>query len=654
MTVCQIVSAQQLASTNRLEQLQKLTLEDLLITSVSKKPEKAFAAAAAVAVITDDEIRRSGARNLGEVLRLAPGVDVAQKDSSTWAISSRGANDTAANKFLVLIDGRSVYNVANSGVDWWTQGVPLEDIERIEVIRGPGGTLYGANAVNGVVNIITKDAQDTQGGYVTTGYGNEHAGFGEARYGSKIGQNGFIRTYLKIDNNDGFALGDQAAFDAWERYQAGARADWHLEDNHLTLQADYIYARREQVDVYPLYAPPYASYKDETAIDRLPSVLARWTHSFPDDTDLRLQAYWDEVNRTSPFYGELTDTFDVDFQHRIKIPLNQELIYGLGYRFNTTRSRNSNPNLLLLPAYRNLDILSAFLQDEINLVPDRLKLTVGTKFENNDYTDFEFEPSARLAWTPTDRQTIWTAVSRAVRAPSRAEPDVLVNLPGPFHTGQPAPFDLIYLQGVGNPNFKPEILHAFELGYRIRPAEQLHFDLATYYFQYHDMTSSTQLSPFYDPNPAPGHLVQPITADNNGSVDTYGLELAADWEPLEEWRLRGGYAYFDYRHQTDVSQNNAATAHHNVFAVSSVKLTPQINWDVWMRYKSAIEINALSAYAEMDVRLAWKPNERWELAIVGQNLLHDHRREYGSQQLSVTGQITEVQRGVYGQVTCRF
>src|SRR5688572_15258115 len=408
-----------------------MDLESLMkieVTSVSKRPEKLSDAAAAIYVISNEEIRRSGVTSIPEALRLAPGLEVARQDSHTWAISSRGFNDEFANQLLVLIDGRSVYTPLFAGVYWDVQDLPLEDINRIEVIRGPGASLWGANAVNGVINITTRRAKDTQGLLISAGAGNEERGFGTIRYGGKIGEQAHFRVYGKYLNRDDSGLTNGlSANDSWSMWRGGMRLDWEPSHNNLlTLQGDiYTGELNQTVTVPSLSAPPSEELREKVGVSG-GNVLGRWSHQFSDTSELSLKAYYDRTERDRVVFDETRDIFDLDLQHRFQLGDRHDFVVGLGYNI-TSDDLDNRFAVSFDPTHRTASLYSAFVQDEIELVRDRLRLTMGTKIEHNDYTGWEVQPNARLSWSITKRQTAWFAASRAISTPSRAEDDIRIN-----------------------------------------------------------------------------------------------------------------------------------------------------------------------------------------------------------------------------------
>ena len=634
-----------------------LSLEELIqrpVTTVSRQAEPFFTAPAAVSVITGDEIRRSGVRTLPDALRLAPGMEVGRLNGTQWAVSTRGFSDRFANKLLVMIDGRSVYQPVFGGVYWDLQDTLLEDIDRIEVVRGPGGTLWGANAMDGVVNIITKNANETVGGYVNGTYGTQDYGLA-ARYGMRLGEYGFVRGYFKHDNFDEMKLGNQDARDDWSRYSTGLRTDWEVANNHVTLQGDYFYGHETQQQYFPTYAPPYSALAtEEDYLINGGNLLGRWTHAFSEEHDLQLQTYWDNSSRRVPSFNYQLDVFDADFQHRFPLPwfretIPQQITYGFDYRLNSDNSKNVLPVYQLFPARRQFQTFSAFAQDQFTLVPERLTLRVGSKLEHNDFTGFEVQPDARLAWYPTTNQTIWAAVSRAIRTPSRASHNLLAN----------NPVDGIgIVRFTGNPESESERLLGTELGYRIKPIKPLFFDISGYYFMFDNIEFVRPGTPFVETTPGPPHLVIPATESNLGQADTYGLELAAEYEATAWWRLRAGYNWFNYRNQSNVTFDNRSTPRNQAFLRSSMTFETgkkgALEFDLWWRFRDRLESYNIDRFHDLDARLAWKARSRWEVAVVGQNLFRKQRQDFGWVTGTISEPLSEIPRSVYGSVTYRF
>ena len=596
---------------------------DIEVTSVSRRPEKISETASAIQVVTQEDIRRSGATSLPEALRLASNLQVAQVDSRQWAISARGFNSTTADKLLVLIDGRAVYTPLYAGVFWDVQDTLLEDIDRIEVISGPGATLWGANAVNGVINITTKNSKDTQGLLLLGGGGTELRDFAGVRYGGALATNLHFRVYGKYFDRDSTVLpSGRDATNDWRMGQGGFRLDWDASDaNLLTLQGDLYDGRIVQ------------PARDDISVGG-GNLIGRWSHTISEDSDFKLQLYYDRTHRDIPgTFSEDLDTYDVDFQHRFPLGQRHDIVWGLGYRLINDEVGNT-PGLAFLPARVSRQWFSAFLQDEIALVKDRLHLTLGTKIEHNDYTGFEFQPSGRLAWKLSERQTLWAAISRAVRTPSRIDRELYSPATPPFVLA-------------GGPNFVSEEVLAYELGYRIQPHRRVSLSIAAFYNDYDNLRSVEKVNP-------PTNF--PLVLGNGQKGESYGAELTADYRVTDWWRLRAGYTPLHVRIRpkpgsTDTSFGSSEShdPEHQVFLRSSMDLPGNFEFDASFRYVTRIANQAVPAYAEMDVRVAWKPTARLELSIVGQNLLHDHHAEFGA----VTTR-QEIERGVYGKVAWRF
>ncbi|MDX8406633.1 MAG: TonB-dependent receptor, partial [Mariprofundus sp.] len=519
-----------------------MSLEDLLsveVSSVSRKQELLRNAGAAIFVISAEDIRRSGATSIPETLRMVPGMNVARINANEWAVSSRGFNGRFANKLLVQIDGRSVYTPSFSGVYWDDQDTILEDIERIEVIRGPGATLWGSNAVNGIINIITKQSIDAQGGLLVAGGGSFEQGFGSLRYGGELENLGYGRAYLKYHKqaNARDFLTNARAGDSWKSLRGGFRIDSDLDNNDsLTLQGD-IYHNRENQLIAQLWqaAPPYRTSVADNFSTSGWNTLARWEHQLSGDDATTLQLYYDYNKRDEVFVGQQHQTLDVDFQHRFGLGDWQQIIWGAGYRHLREHVRGTFAVALPSGAPANT-LVSGFIQDDIKLGSEALHLVPGSKFERNDFTGWEIQPSARLIWTASETQTLWTAISRAARTPSRVEiyGQAVVGVVPPV-----PPIPAIPVTVVGNPAMQAEKLTAYELGYRFQPTDSLNIDLAAFYNDYHQLRT-------FEANPVNPTI---ITMGNNLKGHTYGVELAADWQALDWWQLRLAYSNLNIKLQ---------------------------------------------------------------------------------------------------------
>jgi iron complex outermembrane recepter protein len=617
--------AQQPDSAAQGESLKTLSIEQLMnveVTSVSKRPERLSRVASAIQVITQQDIRRSGASSLPEALRLATNLQVAQIDSRQWAISARGLNSTAANKLLVLIDGRTVYTPLFSGVFWDVQDVPVAEIDRIEVISGPGATLWGANAVNGVINVITKKAKDTQGLLVSGGGGSELRGFGTAQYGGALGQSVHYRAYGSGFSREPTLLPSGIdATDDWHFEQGGLRMDWDAsEASRVTLQGDYYDGRSSQ---------PAAA---DIALSG-GNLDAKWSRTISATADLRAQLYYDHTHRNIPgTFGEDLDTYDVDLQHHARLGTRHDVVWGLGYLLINDRVANSAA-LAFLPAHVTREWFTGFLQDEIALVPDRFHLTLGTKIEHNDYTGVEVQPSGRVNWAVSDVGTLWAAVSRALRTPSRIDREF-------YAPGQP-PFFL-----AGGPNFDSEEELAYEVGYRHQRGP-VALSVATFYNRYYGLRSLEQANP-----PA----ASPVVIGNGQDAESYGAELTVDYRVTDRWRLVAGYTELRIHvwalpTSTDASRGSAEnhTPDRQFSVRSTADLPGRLSLDGTVRYVGDIVNQQVPAYGELDARLGWQPVPRLEVSVVGQNLLHDHHVEFGAPSAR-----SEIKRGVYGSFEWHF
>ncbi len=654
--------------------LADLSLEELMnveVYSVGKKEQRLADSAAAVAVITNEDIKRSGATNIPEALRLVPGVEVAHIDSNKWAISIRGFNDRFANKLLVLVDGRSVYTPLFAGVYWDVQDLMLEDVDRIEVIRGPGGTLWGANAVNGVINIITKTSSETQGLLATSAVGSELDTSNALRYGGTLGNHGNYRIYGKWFQRDNFeTVNDTNGGDGWRQGRSGLRADWATSDaDSFTATADIYEGTSDSRITTPLLTPPYLSapFLERTDVAG-GHALTRWTHRFSDTSDTKLQAYYDRTTRNGGEFREDRDTVDLEFQHRIGFRGRHDLVWGAGYRITGDDMRNDF-RFAWTPSSRDTQLFSGFVQDEIALVEDKLHLTIGTKLEHNDYTGWEVQPNFRALWKIHENHRLWGAVSRAVRTPSRSEDDIRLNtavMPVPVAPGLAIP-NVISL--FGSRSFNSEDLLAYELGYRARLHSTLSLDVATYYNDYDHLRTINLRDPL---NPAVceegtlatlcngGNLVTAFDASNFMNGRAYGVEVAADWSPTDFALIRAGYTYMDL----DLSLNAGAVGdslslttagqspHNQVFAHGFLDLPHNVDLDVVVRWVDRLQSIDVDAYATVDARLAWEPIAGLELALVGQNLTDASHLEFSSSSL-VSSEATKVERGVYGVVSWR-
>ena len=603
----------------------KLTLEELLdvnVTSVSRKAEPLSKTAAAITVITAEDIRRTGVTSIPEALRLVPGLQVARFNNGSWAISARGFNSTAANKLLVLIDGRTVYSPLFSGTFWEVQDLILDDIARIEVVRGPGAALWGSNAVNGIINIMTKSAHQTKSNAVIlTGGGANDLALGSFRSGGAFDPNTSYRVFSKYLYRDQmvFANGNDAK-DSVRIGRTGFRVDGARGKDEFTLQGD-AYRGFEGI----------ASRDDAKVLGG--DVLGRWSRKISNTSELQVQAYYDRSLRRVPLQSDFHQrVFDIDLQHHFEMG-RHDITWGGGYRWNSDTTVRT-PVLFFVPSERTYPLETAFVQDEISLARDRVKLQFGSKFEHNDFSGFEAQPSIRASWAVRSEQFVWAALSRAVRTPTRFDSDI--------RFGPPA------LQFVGNPDFQSEDVVAFEFGYRSQPVRRLSLDLATFVNVY-DRLRSLELQP----------ASSSILLLNNLNAKTYGGELAVTYDVLERLRFTTGYSYLGKRLTLDPGHRDFFNGtiegndpKHQFLVRGSADLGRGVEWDSTLRFVDRLPSPLVPRYWELDQRLGWSPTGTVELSIIGRNLLHRHHPEFGPAPPAPGRE--EVERNIYGRVALRF
>jgi iron complex outermembrane receptor protein len=599
-------------------------LSDVVVTSVSRQEERLSDAAASIFIISASDIHRSGARSIPEALRLAPNLQVAKIDARNYAITARGFNSALENKLLVLIDGRSIYSPLFSGVFWDAQDVVMGDIERIEVISGPGATIWGANAVNGVINVITRNARDTQGGRATAVVG-ERQSDGTLSYGGQLANGGHYRVYGK------FAQADDTLTDTgtntvtgWHRSQTGFRADWGMPAGAVMLSGDYYQGELGQLGTQQIHIAGA-------------NLVSRYTRTLDDDSHLRLQAIVDHTERNQPgAFNDHLDTLDLELQHGVRLG-RHSLEWGGGFRYARDRVVNGS-NFGFLPGDLNMHWGNVFAQDEIALQPN-LKLTAGLKMEHDSYTGAEYLPSLRLAWNPDPSQLWWSSLTRAVRAPSRIDrdlyaPTVPLNLGG-------KPFFVI----AGGPNFESEVAKVAELGYRAQPRPQWSYSVTAFYSDYTRLRTLEQ---------QPSGMSEFL---NMGLGSVRGVEMWGQWQPLPNWRLNGGLVV--QRVLTSVMPGSRDTTagtglstddpgRHWVLR-SSLDLADNLQLDLDLRHNSSLPHARVPAYSELDLQLQWKPRADIEVALLGQNLLHPRHAEF-----SAAPGRSEFQRSLLLRLTKRF
>ncbi|WP_333876284.1 TonB-dependent receptor plug domain-containing protein [Methylobacter sp.] len=626
-----------------------LSLEELMdvkIYSAAKKEQAMSDTAAAAFVISQEDIRRSGATSIPDALRMAPGVQVAQINAHDWAISIRGFNDRFSNKLLVLIDGRTVYSPLFSGTYWSAQDVVLEDIDRIEVIRGPGGTVWGANAVNGVINIRTKHSKNTQGGLVSAQGGNYQNG-GSVRYGGELGKEGTYRVYAKgKQNSDYLNRQNQNAHDQWSAGQGGFRADYALTGKDELLFSGDI-QEMEGDETIGLRTPVDSSMSQRNA-----NATAKLTHK-TENGEWYLQSFYLTDERRGYSLNQLIDTFDVEFQHNFQAGQRNAVTWGLDYRLVSDELTDFN-GVSFTPASRATQLFSALLQDQFSITDD-LRLTVGSKVEHNDYSGFEYQPNARLLWKLNENHSTWTSASRAVRTPTRGFQDIRIDL---YRIPAIPPFLPNATAGaiVGDTGFKSEEVIAFEWGYRGQMSQNLSFDVATFYNTYNNLLSS-----YPKVVQSPG-LTQNLSVMVNGlEAESYGAELYANWKVTDSWRLQPGYTWLTVDTRTKSSNidtglalKNEGSSPQNQYSIrSQLSLPHNIEFDTSVYYVDNLRDTStfqnpmikVPNYTRLDLRLGWRPIKALELSVAGQNLLDGRHPEFIADDIVAS----QIPRSVYGK-----
>mgnify|MGYP003860045159 CR=1 FL=1 len=643
LTICVIfISLPLYADELSIEKLSQLNLEelmslDIIVTSAAKKPQKLANTASAIYVLTNNDIRRSGATTLPEVLRLVPGVQVARINAHKWAVSVRGFTSQYSSKLQVLIDGRSIYSHLTANVIWDISNPMLEDIERIEVIRGSGATLWGANAMNGVINIITKHSKDTKDNLLIAGAGNEEKHFAAARHGGEIADGSHYRFYIKsFEHDDGGSINGAQTNDLSRGFQGGFRSDLKVSNqDELTFQGDYFEGEEEE-NLTAVSLP-------KKSIDTKPvqyNLLGRWQHTGSQGNELTLQFYfnreqWDN-DISSPALPDFNiDTYDIDFQHRFKAFERHDITWGLGYRL-ISDSYEDSTLVRYHPKHRIIPLYSGFIQNEIDLIPGFWHVIIGSKFEHNDYTGFEIQPTIRTLFN-WDDQTLWAAISRSTRTPSRAEDN------SSFTDGVAgAPLTINFINAS---NLKSEEMISYEIGYRFKFNKRLGFDLSAYYNDY-------------------GRLVDISSTNQNGSVITIdtsftgdatvlGFEAAMDWRPIDSLTVKLSYSFLDDSSTvSDTSSNTEAAPHHLTTLFTSYDISRQWEFDFITRAVDQIDEYDIAAYIAIDTRLAFKPINGLELSVAAQNLFDSNHPEFGEKGIETTP--TEIERSIYGKVSWQF
>jgi iron complex outermembrane receptor protein len=621
--------------------LTELSLESLLnieVTSVARREQKLSQSASAIYVITQEDIRRSGATTIPDALRMAPGVHVGQMDGNKWIVSIRGFHGRFANKLLVMIDGRSVYSPVFGGVYWEANDLLLEDVDRIEVIRGPGATLWGSNAVNGVINIITRHTRETQGLTASAGGGNQEGGFGSVRLGGQIDSRFRYRFYSKYFSRSGsFLSSGERTPDNWLKTQGGFRIDGEPSvSNSLLLTGDVYEADGGDRQSRALLEPPYQAVTSYRASFSGANLLGRWTHQHSKRSSTQLQAYYDHSMRDDQFIRTTeVNVTDVEVQHQFDLSRHR-LVGGVGIRVNQ-HSQPADWIARYQPRERATHRVNTFLQDEIALVSEKLLLTVGTKLERSTFAGIELQPSASLLWNRSARDTLWMTFARATRSPSRVEHDVVFTAfaaPGPEGS-------LVAGEVFGNQQIDSEQMLTYGAGYRFTPRSRLSFDLTGFYNVYEGVISTQGGAPFTRAGP-PLTTVLPLIFENRFDPAVYGAEAAAGWRVSETADLRLSYSYLGGGLETSADVPGPA---HQLHTRCFWRPHRRLEWDNSYLYVDGF--SGVAAYHRVDSRIGWQLTPHWEFSLVGQNLLDNQHPETPP----ILSLAAEVGRSFYGKLS---
>lgn len=651
-SLCAAATDSTLEAQNPVKQLTLQQLGNVEVTTASKAPERMSRTSAAIFVITQEDIRRSGVTSLPSALRLAPGVEVARIDSNKWSIGIRGFGSRLSRDVLVMIDGRTVYTTLLAGTYWEVQNVLLQDVERIEVIRGPGGTIWGPNALNGVINIITKNSKDTHGELVNAGGGNVDQGFLNVRYGGGNDRGFNYRFYgLAFERGPEYHT-DRDNYDSWRAIQGGFRMDFaaNTRDN-LTFEGDIYDEGAGETVTAVTYAPPYSQTLRGTEMLSGGNLLGNWKRVQGQGKDFQLEAFYDRTNRHEPNFADYRDTFDVDFLDRFRLAAHQQISWGMGARWSNGRNPTIVSGLYFLPGSRTDSLYSAFFQDEIELIQDRLTFSFGTKLLKTNYTGAQWQPTARFLWTPTKGQTVWGAFTHALRTPSDAERAFYLTGFVGFANGLP-----FFARFNANPNFHSEELNGYELGFRQLYRENFFVDIASFYNHYGDLFSEDLAGPIsLETNPQPPHYLLPAEFGNGLVGTTRGVEVAPEWRPTSSWRLRASYSFLQMeigrgRNSQDVGSApsiEGSSPRHEVTAQSGFDFTKSLSLDLTYRFVSRLPAQNIHSYSTADAQFTWRWKPSLSFSVVGQNLFQPYHYEFASD----PPPNVAIKRSVYGQLT---
>jgi iron complex outermembrane recepter protein len=634
-----------------------LSLEELMqvvVTSVSKKSQTMANTAAAAYVIQAEDIRRSGAKNIPEALRLAPGVQVSAIGNNKWAVSIRGQADRYSNKLLVLVDGRTVYTPLFSGVIWEALDIPLQNIDRIEILRGPGAAIWGANAVNGVINILTRSPYDMQGKAVSVSAGSELQGELQTNYGWQNGDNTAMQVYAKAHVYDEAQLRSGAnAADDWQNQTVGFKLEHLLPTGKLAMQTVLTHSvSGEQITTFAVTPRPQSQVNNAEQMMNSGNFLLRWEEGVDTSHSQYLQFFTEYSDLTHPILQEQRVTSDLEYQYMWQLGQRQQVIMGAGYRNNRDEITNSNM-VRLDDIDLSTDLFSFYLQDEITLQPEQWKLSVGARLEHNTFTKEELQPNARLLWTPDAANSFWLSYSTAVRTPSRIESGgtILIDILPPTRQSFGMP---TVLRGSGAAE-GVERLNAIDLGWRHQFNTALSVDIAAFDYDYDQLRSSK--APVVSVVAPPGYVLIDAILANTWSVAFQGWELAMDWRPRTSIRVQANYSHLENEVPTGLQSARLGeitdTAPKEQYSLrSAFDLNDKWQLDLWLRRVSAISLHQVPAYNSLDLRVGWRPSPQLELSLVGQNLLQRSHYEFASQFIRLTR--AEIERGAYLKVVWKF
>lgn len=632
------------------QQLKSLSLAQLgevQVTTQTKEPTEVWDTPAAIYVLTSDDIRRSGVTNIPDALRLVPGVNVERVNGSrNWAVGIRGLGDQYSKYVLVLIDGRSVYTPLFGGVLWTANNVMLEDIDRIEVIRGPGGTIWGTDAVNGIINIITKHAKDTQGNLLSAGGGNvdqntEDLWHGGSRgsWNYRLNAFGFVRG--PEDHQDG-----QPNYD-WSRFvQGGFRADRVSGGSELMIEGSAYSGKFGDAQSLSTYSPPSTviSYKSMNASGG--DLTARWRKNLGSKADVYLQGFWWHDHRIGSNFGEDRDTLDVDFLHRFWLADRNQISWGAGARVSPSRITQTVPTITWNPRMQTDWIATAYVQDDIKLIPNKLSMMLGSKFDWNNYTHYEDQPSVRLLFTPKATTTFWASMSKAMRVPDRVDRDIQVDV-------YVAP---VFGEITGNSGIHAERLVAYEAGARTLLGSRVYLDVAAFHNQYHNVIaqSAPSIGPAPTPPFPPGHLLVSFNYLNGIEGDTDGGEIAPEWQAARWWKLRAGYSYLHinlkdqpgFKDVTTLTTLHGSSPNSQAFLQSQINLSKHVDFDQAIRFMGALPAQKVAAYVTGDARIGWHSTKSLTFSVAGQNLFQPRHAEFGIN----PGPTVLIKRSVYAKL----